>query len=505
MGDLARMRASTSVSYTPATYDLANPAGYATSAEITPEVALTFGAVYACVRNISEDMGSVPLHVYERRGAAKSIARDHPLYELLHDQPNDFQTAMEFREMMTAFAMLRRWGIAEIITGRRGIEQIKPLHPDLVRREWVDGSQRYVYDDPMIRRRRVLLPDEVLVLRGPFGLSILDFARRTVELSETMRAAAGRSYGRGVRSQGALTHPNTLSDKARINLREALDKYGAGGVNEGRPLLLEEGMTWSSIQMTMKDAEYVAIAGMSAGDVAKFFRMQPHKIGDLTRSTNNNIEQQAIEYVTDTIRPWAERWEGVIRRDLIVDKRRFFAEHGLEGLLRGDIATRYAAYAIGRQWGWLATNDIRNRENMNPIEHGDDDYLVPMNMTTNDGLVTFAPPAKQAAMVAQLRVMMRDAAGRAVRKEQAAIARLSEKTGGAGAEWDAGVREFYAEHARFLGSLHLVTDEQAEAYCAARIEATLARRLTPELDEIAELTTLALGAGPLQIPSEVAA
>lgn len=495
MGDLARMRAATTVYFTPSTYDTAYPLpwGTASTVDISPDTALTIATVYACVRAISEDIGSVPLQIYERDGEGKRLADNHPLYELLHDQPNDYQTAMEFREMMTAFAMLRRRGIAELITGPRGfVDQIKPLHPDLVRSEVAEGRLRYVYQDPILNRQRTLLSDEVLVLRGPFGRSVADFARETFALSITMRGAAGRTYARGIRSQGALQHPKELSDKARRNLRAALDKYAAGGENEGRPLLLEEGMTWTSVQMNMKDAEFVAMYGATEAAAVKFFRVPPHKVGDLSRSTDNNIEQQAIEYVTDTIRPWAERWEGVIRRDLIIARQRFFAEHNLEGLLRGDIRTRYAAYAVGRQWGWLSTNDIRRKENLNPIEGGDDDYLVPLNMTTHEGLFQFAPPARQAAIAGQLRVMMRDAAGRAIRKEQATIAKLAEKTGGSGPEWEQGVREFYAEHARFLVSLHVLDDERADRYCSERLTAALARRIGDEFEDVTDLTTLAL-------------
>lgn len=509
MGDLARMRASVSMTFTPATYDSAYPLPYAmTPVDVSPDAAMTIATVYACVRAISEDIASVPLNIYQRASdGGKTEASNHPLYELLHDQPNEYQTAMEFREMMTAFAMLRKRAIAEIIQGPRGfVDQIKPLHPDLVTSEVADGKLRYRYEDPLLRRTRILLPDEVFVLRGPFGRSVADFARETFALAMTMRGAAGRTYGRGIRTQGALKHPKTLTDKARQNLREALDRYGAGGENEGRPLLLEEGMDWQSIQMSMKDAEFVAVYGATDAAVIKFFRVPPHKVGDLEHATFSNIEQQSIEYVTDTIRPWAERWEGVIRRDLIIATQTYFAEHVLEGLLRGDIQTRYAAYAVGRQWGWLATNDILRKENMNPIPGGDDDWLVPLNMTTHDGMFQFAPPAKQAALTAQLRIMVRDAAGRAVRKELAAIAKLAERTSGQDPEWSEGVRAFYADHETFLVSLHILDPEQAAAYCDARCQAVLARQDPDETDAIANLTTLALGGSePLRLTDGAAA
>ncbi len=472
--------------------------------EITPESAMTLAAVYACVRVISETIASVPLHVYQRVGDdSKRPATNHPLEDLLHDQPNRWQTAIEFRQMMTAFALLRKFGIAEMIPGPRGpVDQLKPLHPDLVREEIIasTGVHRYLYRDPLQDGvERVLLDDEVFVLRGEFGRSVLDYARETFGLGLSMERYAAKLFGRGSRHTGVLSHPKTLSDPARANLRSAIDEYQVGGAREGRPMILEEGMTWQSVTITNKDAEFLSSRKFNNADVARFFGVPLHKIAELDRSTNNNIEQQAIEFVTDTMMPWAERWEQAIRRDLILAPQTYFAEHNLDGLMRGNLQARYEAYAIGRQWGWLSTNDIRRRENMNPIAGGDDDYLTPLNMTTG-GLggptaIEFAPRPSAEAMH-MLHVLVHDAAARVVRKEQAAIGKLGERTGATGEAWHEGVAAFYREHAEFVASVLRLDLAAAGRYAAAQCGRVLADGPAILVDDdgeiVSDLTSLAL-------------
>ncbi len=492
MTALGRVLASTTVvPFTPATYDQvfgSLPSGIA----VTPETSLAIPAVYACTAVISEDIASVPLQVFARRGDGKELAPDHPIYELLHDQPNCYQSALEFREMVTAFALLRGKGIAEIVPGRRGpVDQLKPLYPDLIRSEVTGSGQlRYRYQDPIEKRERVLLAEDVFVVSGRFGRSVLAYARDTFGLALSMQRHAEKTYTRAARPAGGLRHPGKLSPIARQNLKEAIDSYAAGGDNEGRPMLLEEGMEWQSIALTMKDAEFLATFQWSVPQVARFFRVALHKIQDLTKSSFSNIEQQSIEHVTDTIRPWAERWEQAIRRDLITSLN-FYAEHNLEGLLRGDVETRYAAYAVGRQWGWLSTNDIRRRENMNPIEGGDEDYLTPLNMTTQDGrLLAFAQPPKPA--LDYLRAMVRDAAARVVRKETAHLAKLGQQHPRGSDQWFAGLPTIAAEQADFAARLLRLPEEAATRYAVGRRDAVAAGLDFDETQMIAELTDFAL-------------
>lgn len=496
MSFLGRTLATTVVPFTPATYDsaLLSTAGQGVIS-VTPESAMGISAVYACTVVISETLATVPLQIFERVGRGKEVADNHPLYELLHDQPNDYQTAAEFREMMTAFALNRGRGIAEIIPGKRGaVDQLKPLHPDLVRSDVTDsGTLRYIYADPIKKRDRTLLASEVFVVRGRFGRGVIEYARRSFELALQLQRFGTETYRRGPRFAGALQHPKSLSDPAREHLRKALDKYASGGENEGRPLLLEEGMTWQSISMTMADAEFVAVLADADVKVCQWYRVPQHKIQILTRSTNNNIERQSIDYVTDSILPWAVRWEQAIRRDLIIARARFFGEHNLEGLLRADTKARFEAYAIAVSLGWMTRNEVRQRENLSPLE-GLDEPMTPLNMDVAGTSVAFAPSSAPA--MAYLRLMVRDAAARAVRREAASLGKLAERTGGTGDEWRAGVQAFYREHAEFVARLLRVPDDTAERYCEGRAEQLVEHGPAAldgfETDTIADLTDVAL-------------
>ena len=304
---------------------------------VNADAAMRISAVYAAVSIIAETTGSLPLHMYESLGdAGKRPVPDHALEEKLHYQPNDYQTAVEFREMMTAFALLRGAGIAERrrIRGGRDFDLV-PLHPDALTRERTARGWRYRYYDDRTRQSRVLMPEDLFIVRGRFGKSVIDFARDSLGLARQMDIYAGNLFARGARPSGVLTHQKLLSPKARRNLRLALNEYAAGGDNEGRPMLLEEGMEWQAIGMKNSDMEFLESRKFSIAEIARWFRVPPHKLQDLDRATNNNIELQSLEFVVDTMVPWCVRWEQSIRRDLIGDVR-FFAKHTLAGLMRGD-------------------------------------------------------------------------------------------------------------------------------------------------------------------------
>jgi HK97 family phage portal protein len=514
MTAFGRVAAASRVVYpfTPTSHEVVSQLGGGTTrfgVSIGPERAMRISAVYGAVSIISETLAALPLHMYEDLGArGKRPAPEHPLDERLHDTPNQYQTALEFREMMTAFALLRGRGVAEKRrAGPRDYELI-PLHPDALAREWTrEGDVRWRYRDPMRGgEERVLTADEVFVLGGRFGKSVIEYARDSLGLALTMEGYAGSFYQRGARHSGVLSHPKLLSPKARKNLRGALNEYAAGGDHEGRPMLLEEGMTWTQISLSNKDAEFLESRKFSVAEIARWFRVPPHKLQDLERSTNNNIEHQAIEFVTDTILPWCERWEQVIGRDLITTPR-FFAEHNLSALLRGDSKSQAEAWALGIQWGWLSPNEVRSMDNKNPYVGGDL-YQRPLNMEpvgsggSQPGAVAYIDGTDGKVISlsdstrGHLRLMVKSAAGRAVRKETAAIAKLAERTGAAGPEWIAGVTDFYREHATFVTELLHVPVESAEQYVTSRAAAVLERGpaaiASLEAGQVAELTDLSL-------------
>ena len=486
------------------------PGGSAIVPSVSAERAMAIPAVYACTTVISEDIAKVPLQMFEQAAASKNVARDHPIYDLLHHQPNEWQTAIEFREMMTAFALNRDIGaVAEIIPGRRGpVDQLIPLHPDLVIRETRRVGQAsakivYVYNDP-IRGRRELTSDEVFVLRGRFGQSVLGYARESFALQLAMQRWVTQQYQRGPRHTGVIARPKEApkwTDKARGNFRAAIDEYMGEGERAGRPMLLEDGMTWASAGITMADAEFALTLQHGVADVCRYYRVPQHKIQELLRSTNNNIAQQSVDYIVDSLVAWAIRWEQAIRRDLIVNKARFFAEHNLDGLMRGDFKSRTEAYSLAIMWGWMTRAEVRERENYNPIP-GLEEPLTPGNMIVGaDGVPRTIPASasmpSSPAVVSHLRLFVRDAASRVVRKETASLTKLAERTGGTGDEWRTGVRALYIEHAEFVSRLLRIPDASAERYCQRRAERFI--ELGPVgLDDFETSTVEMLTAGTLE-------
>jgi HK97 family phage portal protein len=292
---------------------------------VTMDTALSVPAFYAGVAYISEDVAKIPLNMYEDLGdKGHRPAPDHYLQRKLHDQPNSHQTALEFREMMTAFAMLRKFAIAEKrrVAGGRPIldDELIPLHPDLVREEFLaNGDRRYQYRDPRKNyEERPLLDDEVVVLRGRLGKSLLDVLRDAIGLAQAQERHAGNLFSRGAKPGGVILRDRGWAPDDRRNFRRALNEYAVTGQYSGRPLLLEDGMKWQDVGMTSKDAELVDSRRFSVIEFCRGIRIPPHKLFELERSTNNNIERQSVDYVVDSLLGWTERWDQVIWRDLIV-------------------------------------------------------------------------------------------------------------------------------------------------------------------------------------------
>lgn len=491
-----------------------NPAG-----PIDPDSAMTIPQFYAAVTYVAEDIAKLPLNINQDLGdAGTAPAPDHELQERLHHQPNQYQTAMEWREMVTAVSMLRGKSVNEIIAGapisypgaptrKSSVDQIVPLHPDLIREDINDnGVRRLLYRDPKNRGvERTLLYEDVFILRGRQSRSVLDFASTNLNTTLAMERFAGFMFSRGAKHQGVIKAKGRLADPVRIALRGALDEYAIGGPRAGRPLLLEDGMEWQDISMNNVDAQFVEQKNISVSDACRWIRIQPHKVFELTRSTNNNIQSQGVDYVVDCLLAWAVRWEQAIWRDLIVDKT-YFAKILLDGLLRGDNEARSRAFALAIMWGWMTRNEVRAREDLNPID-GLDDPLTPINMTTNpDGSAATVGYAPQAQLgdgkpldgegATLTRLFASDAASRAVRRETAAIAKLAERVDGDHAAFRVGLEAFYAEHAETVArDLHIPRHEAigyAKAQQASLLEAGPDAMADWPVEGVARLTALAM-------------
>lgn len=354
---------------------------------VTPDSAMTSSAVYACVRILSETVASLPLVMYRRQDRGKTRAPEHPLYRLLHDQPNDFMTALELRETLQAHLAL--WGNAYAQLDYNGAGQVTgifPLRPDKMQRIETQGGQRvYHYQTPSgqviplngarIWHLRGLGSD------GLFGYSPIQLMRNSVGLSMATEKYGAKFFGNGARPGGVLEHPGKLSDASANRLRSSWNEMHMGLDNSHKVAILEEGLKWHEVGLPPEDSQFLETRRFQVQEIARIYRVPPHMLADLERATFSNIEHQGIEFVVHTIRPWLVRWEQSISSNLMTerDRQTFYPEHLVDGLLRGDTASRYQAYATGRQNGWLSANDIRALENMNPVDGGDV-YLVPLNM-----------------------------------------------------------------------------------------------------------------------------
>lgn len=481
-------------------------------AKVTPKTALALAAVWRCVNLLASTIAGLPLPVYRRLDdGGKEHAASHPLSDLLQRQPNPWQTAFQFREMLMGHVLLRGNFYAEILAGPRGpVDQLIPIHPDRVEKieQLRNGSLRYEVKGRVGEDDRVILGEDMFHVMGFSddgirGMSVISVARDSFGLGLAMEQYAAALFKRSVRPSGVLTHPKHLSDPARTHLRAAIDELQAGPQNAGRPLLLEEGMDWKQMGLTNRDAEFLASRKHEITVVARWFGIPPHKIMDLERSTNNNIEQQAIEWVVDGVLPWARRIETTISRDLIVATDTYFAEFLLAGLLRGDQKTRYEAYALARQWGWMSVNDIRRRENDNPIQGGDV-YLEPLNMVPAGSARASAAsrlnggePLALPGPSPQLRLLASDAAARLVRREVAAMRKLGVRTGAEGEAWTTGVHDFYEAHGRQVGTTMRIPEHEAIGYAHGQRDELLAGGIavldTWEPERAQRLAELAVG------------
>lgn len=400
---------------------------------VNENTALMSTAVFSCIRVLSETVASLPLPVYRRaQSGGKERAEDHPLYTILHDQPNPEMTSFEWREVETSHLAL--WGNAFSEIERDGAGRpvaLWPLRPDRMMVERVNGRLVYWYTLPSgeqvpmppwaVHHVRGLSPD------GRVGYSPIRLAREAIGLALATEGFGARFFKNDARPGVVLVHPGRLGQKGQDNLRDSWDKEFAGLKNKHRTAVLEEGVRIEQVGIPPEDAQFLETRKFQLNEIARFWRIPPHMVGDLDRSTNNNIEHQSIEFVVHTIRPYLVRWEQAIRRDLILpsERRAIFAEFLVDGLLRGDIQSRYSAYAVGRQNGWLSANDIRALENMNPIPSGNT-YLVPLNMVPAGGEgkpVSAQPGGNEKKSLDAMEPVLTDAMGRICRRAEADVMR----------------------------------------------------------------------------------
>ncbi len=355
---------------------------------VTVQSAIQLSTVYACVRVISETIASLPLGIYETVNDGNEKATDHPLYKLLHDEPNSEMTSFVFREVMLAHLLLYGNSYSQII--RSGKNQVIGLYPLLPDHMDVDrdskGNLTYTYTTSdgktvSIKPRDVLhIPG--LGFDGVMGYSPIALEKNAIGLGIASEEYGSKFFSNGARPSGILTHPNTVKNPKA--LRESWNSAYGGSSNSNRVAILEEGMKFEPIAIPNNEAQFLETRKFQVDEICRIFRVPPHLVGNLEHATFSNIEHQSIDFAVHTIRPWLVRIEQAMNRALLSEqeKGRFFVQFNIDGLMRGDYKSRMEGYAIARQNGWMSANDIRALENQNPIPaaEGGDAYLVNGNM-----------------------------------------------------------------------------------------------------------------------------
>ena len=376
--------------------------------------AMQMSAVYACVRILAESVASLPLHFYQYNDTGgKEKAVNHPLYWLLHDEPNPEMSSFSFRETLMTHLLL--WGNAYAQIVRNGRGEVIALYPLMPDRMTVDRDARgriyYEYTrsdsdaNTLGKKSSVILsPEDVfhipgLGFDGLVGYSPIAMAKQAIGMGLACDEYGAAFYQNGAQPGGVLEHPNVVKDPKRV--RESWNAIYQGSRNAHRIAVLEEGTTYKPISISPEQAQFLETRKFQIDEIARIFRVPPHMIGDLEKSSFSNIEQQSLEFVKYTLAPWISRWEQAIQRSLLLmsERTRYFARFNVEGLLRGDYQSRMNGYAVARQNGWMSANDIRELESLDliPAEQGGDLYLINGNMTKLEDAGLFAGQPKKEA------------------------------------------------------------------------------------------------------------
>lgn len=468
---------------------------------VTPETAIQFSAVYACVKIISETLSSVPLVLYRRRAdGGKDRDGKHPLSRLLRNKPNRFMTGMQLRETMTRQVLL--WGNAYCYMTRNGVGEVielGPIHPSKVTPEFNEAEQ-VVYKVKRSKGDTIIVPaKDMFHLRGYCdggleGLSPIAVMKQAIQMGVSLENFGRNFFEGGAFPAGVLQYKGqgALSNEAKSNLRDSWQKL-YGGENRGRKVaVLEAGVEWHPMGIPQQDAEFLATRKFQIQEIARIYRVPPHMLADLDRATFSNVEHLSQEFVTYCMLPWFKRWEETITWNFFDgDDSTYFMEFLVDGLLRGDTAARFAAYQTAIQNGFMSRNEVRLRENLNPYVGGDE-FMTPLNMdkgqqdpedpmveddedaqeetdedqgSTDDRQASVEPEVRNDSEsrhqeIAQaFRGALQETWGRVLRREIGAVRSAARKKGEHFEEW---LDEFVADHRSFAAEC---LREIVRSYC----------------------------------------
>lgn len=362
----------------------------ASGVSVTDESAMRVAAVLSCVKVLAESISTLPLMVFERgENGDRAPAPDHPVSELLHSLANEETTAQSLRETLCAHVLLRGNAYARVVRDGGGdVRELWPIAPTTIRPFRPDPAGGLRFEISATGQRpETLRPDQVwripgLSWSGATGLSPVGLARESLGLAIALERHSASALRNGARLSGVVKHPGIMEDPEYERFKASWQETYSGVDNAGATPILEQGMSFEKVSMTFEDLQFLELKKFQIAEIARLFRVPLHMLFDDKAQPRANMEQASLEFVVYTLRPWLVRFEQTIARDLLLpsERRRYFAEHNVAGLLRGDFASRMSGYSSGRQWGWLSVNDIRRLENLNGIGPEGDIYLQPGNM-----------------------------------------------------------------------------------------------------------------------------
>lgn len=370
---------------------------------VTPDRAMQHSTVYACVKIIAETLATLPLLTYRKlKSGGKERASDLDIYSILNYTPNKSKMSrVEVVEMLTAHCLLRGNSFAQIIADNVDVLEILPLHTDCFRVAIGKKNQpHYYYRAPGSAQEEEIPANRILHIKGIsfdgfLGLSPIAYQRNAIANAVGKEQYESALFKNGVKLSGVLEHPTTLTDQVSKRLAESFASTYGGIQNARKVAVLEDGMKYKEISMTNDEAQFLESRGFSKVQICEIFRVPPYMVGDMAKATFSNIEHLSMDFVVNTIRPWAVRIENAINRDILpLAKKKstrdeIFCEFLLDGLLRGDTNTRYTAYKTGIAGGFLSPNEARSFENLNPIDGGDRFFIPANNLVPLDRIDDF--------------------------------------------------------------------------------------------------------------------
>ncbi len=355
---------------------------------INEDTAIRISAVWACIRVLSESIASLPLEIYKKdKDGNKTLQPKHPLYTLLHSQPNKIMTSFMFRETLQTHLCLHGNAYVKIIRNNamRPIS-LEIINPSVVSVKLVEGELYYHLKKTAYNKDEVIHQDDILHLAGlsfdgMIGKSPISVARENLGLTLAAQTYGSAFFGNGASLSGVLEHPSSLSKEAAERLAYSWNQKFQGAQQAHKTAVLEEGLKYKAVSIPPEDAQFLETRKFQVTEICRIFRIPNYLVGDLERATYSNIEQQSIDFVVYTLRPWLVRWEQELNRKLFKEseKGKLTFKFNIDGLLRGDSKSRAEYYKDLFNVGALSPNDVRRLENLNPIENGDD-YYVQVNM-----------------------------------------------------------------------------------------------------------------------------